>query len=686
MDKDIRRMKELVSLILQHDEAYHGNDRPEITDAEYDQFVRELQKLEKKYPDQIDPESPTKRVGIAPKSVFKKIDHITPMLSLNNMFNEEEVREFDKKVRSGLKNNPTTKGKNFLDLVPLYSIELKYDGLSIDLFYKRNKGDKFLTLQHAITRGDGKTGEDVTANIRHVKNVPMFIQDEYGLEEIEIRGEVLMPLSAFDALNDKQWAKGEDAYANPRNAAAGSLRVLDPNVTKSRNLEFHCYGWGHYVENIIDWLPENHSDTLAVFEDWGFNTNPEWRWIADNLTELTKVYNVVKDLRDKLYFEIDGIVVKVNYIGAQKILGFVSRAPRFAQAWKFPAEEAQTVLEGIDVQVGRTGAITPVGRLTPVFVGGVWVSNATLHNEEEIQRKNLKIGDIVIVRRAGDVVPEIVCSVPGKRTGDEVAFHFPHHCPKCGSDLVKEEDAAIYRCSGGLKCPAQKFGAFVHAVQRKALNIMGMGEKTIEALIELRFLRELGDLFELDADQLHELEGVGEKSIRNLLDAIETARDTTPDRFLYALGIRHVGESTAKDITRYTTNMDLLREMSVEELEKIDGVGEETAKSIYTYFRENWEQIERLWKHLRFSKKPDGLTTPQTLKDCTFVVTGSFEGLSREDVKAFLEARGGKVSSSVSKKTDFLVIGKEPSANKLEAAAKHHVKILDFLPTTVSKF
>uniref|UniRef100_A0AAU7PEY6 DNA ligase (NAD(+)) n=1 Tax=Burkholderia phage vB_BgluM-SURPRISE13 TaxID=3159457 RepID=A0AAU7PEY6_9VIRU len=685
MDKDIRRMKELVSLILHHDEAYHGNDRPEITDAEYDQFVRELQELEKKYPEHIDPESPTNRVGIAPKSVFKKIGHITPMLSLNNMFNEDEVREFDKKVRNGLKDNPTTKGKNFAHMTPLYSIELKYDGLSIDLFYKRGE-DKVLRLQHAITRGDGKTGEDVTANIRYVKYVPQTLPDARGLDEIEIRGEVLMPHTSFLALNIAQERKNEEPYANPRNAAAGSLRVLDPNVTKSRDLEFHCYGWGHYVESLVGYMPDTLSDTLDVLSEWGFECNPDWRWVANDLPELIAVYRVVEKLRDKLPFDIDGIVVKVNYIAAQQILGFVSRAPRFAQAWKFPAEEATTLLEGIDVQVGRTGAITPVGRLQPVFVGGVWVSNATLHNEEEIQRKNLKIGDTVIVRRAGDVVPEIVRSIPELRKGDEKPFHFPHHCPKCGSDLVKEEDAAIYRCSGGLKCPAQKFGSFVHAVQRKALNIVGMGDKTIEALIELRFLRELADLFELDAGQLHELEGVGEKSIRNLLDAIEAARDTTPDRFLYALGIRHVGESTAKDIARHTTNMDLLREMSVEELEKIDGVGEETAKSIYTYFRENWDQIERLWKHLRFSKKPDGLTTPQTLKDCTFVVTGSFEGMSREDVKAFLEARGGKVSSSVSRKTDFLVIGREPSANKLEAAVKHGVNILDFLPETISKF
>lgn len=684
MDKDIRRMKELVSLILHHDEAYHGEDRPEITDAEYDGFVRELQKLEKKYPDHVDPESPTKRVGFAPKSVFKKIDHITPMLSLNNMFNDDELREFDKKVRAGLRANPTTKGKNFADMVPFYTVEHKYDGLSVDLFYKQQSGK--LTLQHAITRGDGQTGEDVTANMRYVRDVPFFIDYAYGLDELEIRGEVVMPGSAFHHINSILLDKGEKAYVNPRNAAAGSLRVLDPKVTKSRGLQFFCYGYGHYVENMVGFLPDTQYGIMDVFSEWSFNTNPDHRYVANNVQELLEIYNKVKEERDRLPYDIDGLVVKVNYIAAQKILGFVSRAPRFAQAWKFPAEEAQTVLEGIDVQVGRTGAITPVGRLVPVFVGGVWVSNATLHNEEEIQRKNLKIGDTVIVRRAGDVVPEIIRSIPELRDGDEKPFHFPHHCPRCNSDLVKEEDGAIYRCSGGLKCPAQKFGAFCHAVSRKALNIMGLGEKTIEALIELRFLRELGDLFELDADQLHELEGVGEKSIRNLLESIEEARESTPARFLYALGIRHVGESTAKDIARHTTNMDLLREMTVEELEKIEGVGEETAKSIYIYFRENWEQIDRLWKHLRFSKKPDGLTVPQTLKDCTFVVTGSFEGMSRDDVKAFLEARGGKVSGSVSKKTDFLVIGQAPSPNKLEAAAKHRVKILDFLPETVQKF
>jgi len=683
MDKDINRMKELVSLILHHDKQYHVFDNPEIPDSEYDALVRELQELEKKYPESIDPNSPTLRVGFAAASKFKKVKHKAPMLSLNNVFSIEEFREWDARVRMALKNNPTTKGKNFALITPFYLCELKFDGLSIDLQYVR-QGNK-LMLDKAVTRGDGEIGEDVTANVRYVHGIPLFFEAN-GLDEIEIRGEIIISKEAFQALNQKQRALGEKEYSNPRNAAAGSLRVLDPMVTKERDLEFMCYGWGHYVESIVGWMPETQSDTMDLIQEWSFSTYPEFRWAADNVDEVIAIHNRVKEERDHFWFDIDGFVVKLNYLTAQALVGFVARAPRFMIAWKFPAEEAVTTLEGIEVQVGRTGAITPVARLEPVFVGGVWVSNATLHNEDEIRRKDLRIGDQVIVRRAGDVVPEVVRPLENERHGNPVFFHMPHHCPDCGSDIVKEEDGKIYRCTGGLKCPAQKFGMFIHAVGRKALNIVGMGEKTIEELISRGFIYELADLFELNSDHLHELEGMGEKSIRNLLEAIDAARDSTPQRFIYALGIRHVGEETAKDICRKTFNMDLIREMSIDELMKIDGVGEETAKSIYTYFRENWESIEKLLKHLRFAKQSGELTVPQTLKGRNFAITGSFEGMSRDDIKAFIEARGGNLLPSVSKKAEFLLLGKEPSASKLEKATKLGLKLIDFIPTVIENF
>ncbi|BDD79387.1 hypothetical protein [Burkholderia phage FLC8] len=682
---DHDRMKQLVSLILEYDRKYHDDDQPGITDHEYDALVRELQELEKKHPDHVDPESPTLRVGFKPNVKFEKVDHKAPMLSLNNVFSEQEFREWDSKLHLTLKANPTSRGKNFDRMVPFYVCELKFDGLSLDLQYKR-QGNK-LMLDKAVTRGDGTTGEDVTHNIRHVKNIPLIIPDANGLDELEVRGEVIMPNAAFLKTNAELHAKGEKEYGNPRNAAAGALRTLDSSKAKGRGLEFMCYGYGHFEENIINWMPDTHYGILELFSEWGFNTNSDYCWVANDVNEVIKIHNDVKAMREKLEFGIDGFVVKLNYRAAQAIVGFVSRAPRFSIAWKFPAEEAVTTLEAIDVQVGRTGAITPVGRLKPVFVGGVWVSNATLHNEDEIHRKGLRIGDKVIVRRAGDVVPEIVGPLEKERTGNETFFHMPVHCPDCGSTIQKEdEEGKIYRCTGGLKCPAQKFGMFCHAVSRKALNIVGMGEKTIEELIEHRFIYELADLFELTADHLHELEGMGEKSIRNLLDAIEAARDTTPQRFVYALGIRHVGEETAKDLCRHTFNMDLIRELTVDELMRIEGIGEETAKSIYTYFRENWDSIEKLLKHLRFPKKDDALTVPQTLKGRNFSITGSFEGMSRDDIKAFIEARGGNLLPSISKKAEFLLLGKEPSAGKVEKAMKLGLKFIDFVPEIIENF
>lgn len=684
MENDLKRMMELVDLILYHDRRYHKEDAPEIADPDYDALVKELQALEAKYPEHVHPDSPSVRVGYEPSERFQNVAHTVPMLSLNNAFTDEEVKEWDKRVEQALKANPTFEGKNYALLKPRYAIELKFDGLSLNLQYR--KGDFGLVLKRAITRGNGEIGEDVTHVVKAIKGIPLVIPEAWGFDELEIRGEVLMSFDNFERVNTELREKGKKELVNPRNAAAGSVRQMDPKVTAHRGVEFVAYGIGAYTENVIGYLPDTHYETMTTLEHWGFNIERAYRFVANDMQELIGFYDFVKEMRPKLRFPIDGIVIKVNHRSAQDILGFVSRAPRFALAFKYPAEEARTLLEDITVQVGRTGAITPVGRLKPVFVGGVTVSNATLHNVDEIRRKGLLIGDTVIVRRAGDVVPEIVGPVDiAIRDGSEYEFEMPKCCPECGSDIVKEEGGKIYRCVGTMVCPAQKYGHFLHAVARNALNIKGLGKEIIAEMLEKEMIEELHDLFELNYDDIAQLEGFGDKSIGNLLMSIRKAKDTTLQRVLFALGIRHVGESTAKTLAKHFKSLEEIRNTDFIDLEKIEDIGPETAKAIFDFFRDYWTRIDLLQRHLRI-EVPKESTLEQTLKDITFCVTGSFEGFGRNDVKDHIEQRGGSVTSSVSKKTNYILVGKDPSPAKVAKAAELGIQSLDFVPDRIENF
>lgn len=687
--RDIDRIEFLIKLLNEHNRSYHGDDAPEISDAEYDALFKELRELEERYPKLVDPQSPTLSVGYHPDERFQKVEHTYPMLSLNNVFSEEEFKEFDLRIKHALKANPTFAGSDFAYIKPLYEVELKYDGLAVSLKYELNEKVGRLEFKQAVTRGDGYIGEDVSHHAMNIRNIPMAIDmpgERPGLRFLEVRGEIVIPRKEFDRVNRERELKKMKLYVNPRNAAAGCVRQIDPNDSRNRGLEFMCYDLGDYHAQ-DGYIPREQFKILNLLGQLGFESNNDHRWEATELQEVSGIYNYVLGERHQLPFDIDGIVIKVNYRGAQNILGIVGRAPRYATAWKFPAEEARTVLEAIEVQVGRTGAITPVARLKPVYVGGATVSNATLHNLDEITRKDLLIGDIVVVRRAGDVVPEVVYPVRELRTGDEKPFHMPHHCPECGSDLVRQVDEKVFRCMGGIKCPAQKFGMFVHAVGRRALNIIGLGEKTIEELIERRFIFDLSDLFELTADHLHEMEGMGEKSVDNILKAIEKARNTTPERLLYSLGIRHVGEQTAKDIIEYEHNFHVLREMEIEELLTIPDVGPGTANSIYLFFRENWPQIEKLLSHVNLSERPKKVehqsTEGLTLLNRTICITGSFPEKTRDEIKLELEAKGAKVVNNVSVRTHALVAGENPSKSKLAQAMKLKVMVLDFIPDTI---
>lgn len=683
MQADIERMKELVTLIRYHDKKYHQDDDPEITDSEYDGMLRELHALEMKYPNYADPNSPTQKVGFAASDKFDKVTHITPMRSLSNVFSIEEYKEFDQRVRHGLKNNPTTNGVDYSRISPLYTCEPKYDGLSIDLIYRAKNG--MLVLYQAVTRGDGEIGEDVTDNVLHVEGIPVRIDTNGHITMMEVRGEIVMPFAEFQRINEELLSSGQKPFKNPRNAAAGSVRQLDSKVTKARRLKFMLYGHGKIESETVGYMKNDHLANLKILSGFGFNWPEDMCFAVDEVQEVEGAYNLLKEKRESLPFEIDGMVIKVNNLNAQNILGYIAKSPRFATAFKFPAQEAETVVEAIDIQVGRTGALTPVARLKPVFVGGVTVSNATLNNYGKIVEKGIRIGSRVIVRRAGDVVPEIV-KVIDDPSVDSIPFHMPAHCPVCNSLVEKEEGGAIYRCMGGMNCSAQRKTLFAHAVGRKALNIQGLGEKTINALLDWGLVSELADLFDLTPEKLRKLELMGDVSIRNLLESIEAARDTTPARFIYALGIRHVGEETAKDLARYTFNLDVIREMDEKELMKIDGFGPETARSIYNFFRENWIKIDNLMQKVRFPKKVNEVTIPQTLKGNTFVVTGSFGLGSRDEVKAYLEARGADVANSVSKNTDFLLVGEGASSSKIKKATEFGVQILDFIPNEVSKF
>jgi len=645
-----------------HNYRYYVLDNPIIPDAEYDKLLHELQQIEQDNPQLITADSPTQRVGAAPLKAFSQITHHIPMLSLSNAFDDTEVEAFNRRVCEGLSVDATE-----------YTVEPKFDGLAVSLCYENG------ILKTGATRGDGNTGEDITLNLKTIKSIPLSLPIRNPPPFLEVRGEVLMLKADFLTLNQRQLAKGEKEFANPRNAAAGSLRQLDPAVTATRRLTFFAYGVGQYEDAHMP--HDKHSNMLNYLSSLHFPVARECR-VVTGLQGLLGYYQTIGAQRENLPYAIDGVVYKVNSLLQQEQLGFVSRAPRFAIAHKFPAQEAVTQLLGIDVQVGRTGALTPVARLKPVFVGGVTVTNATLHNADEIERKDVRIGDTVIVRRAGDVIPEIVSVILEKRPVDSQVFNMPVHCPVCGAKAVRLQDEAASRCTGGLFCPAQRKQAILHFASRRAMDIEGLGDKLVDQMVDNAIVRTPADLYKLGITALANLERMAEKSANNILSAIEKSKYTTLARFIYALGIRNVGEATAKDFAAYLGSLNRLVEADTERLQQIPGIGPVVAQSIVDFFAEphNREVIEQLrasgvhWDEHEGKTSLSGAAVP--LQGKTFVLTGTLPNMSREEAKEKIEALGGKVSGSVSKKTDYVVVGADPGS-KYDKAVGLGVTILD---------
>lgn len=644
--------------INHHNIQYYTFDNPDIPDSEYDKLLRELQSYEEKYPELITIDSPTQRVGAKPLKAFGEIKHVIPMLSLGNAMNEEEFNDFDRKVRE-------LTDENLIQ----YAAEPKLDGLAVSLRYEQG------VLVTAATRGDGNVGEDITQNARTINTIPLRLSGEYAPPVLEVRGEVFMPLSGFDKLNEAVLINGGKAFANPRNAAAGSLRQLDPKITSKRPLEMICYGVG-VVEGVD--LPETYSETINWLKTLGLKVSPE-REVLDGREACIEYYNKIATKRDKLPYEIDGIVYKVNNISLQNKLGFVSRAPRWAIAHKFPAQEVMTVLLSVEFQVGRTGAITPVARLEPVEVAGVIVSNATLHNMDEINRLGVREGDTVIIRRAGDVIPQVVSVVKSKRPNKTKKISLPKKCPVCQSDLIKPEGQTVVRCTGGLYCEAQRKEAIKHFASRKAMNIDGLGDKIVDQLVDEGLIHDPSDLFRLEAKQLIELERMGEKSAENLISAIDKSKETQLQKLIYALGIREVGEATSLALTKNLGSIDNLMKADKESLVEIPDVGPVVAENIHYFFRQrhNLDIIQNLLNAGVIWPDPEISTHEGSpVNGLTFVVTGTLTTLSRNDVKNRLQILGAKVSGSVSKKTDYLVAG-EKAGSKLKKANDLGVQVLN---------
>lgn len=657
----VDRIRDLISL---YDYQYYVLDEPTVSDSEYDGLFRELQALESQNPNLVIASSPTQRVGGTPVKSFNTITHRVAMLSLNNAFGDEELRGFDKRIRDGL-------GIDYVD----YAVEPKFDGLAITLTYENG-----LFIQGA-TRGDGYTGEDVTHNLKTIRSIPQRLNIKNPPRLLEVRGEVLMFKADFEMLNKQQLARGEKIFANPRNAAAGSLRQLDPSITAKRPLSFYSYGLG-YNEGVP--ALSTHNACMDYLESLHLPVS-NLRAQVNGVDGLISYYQEIAEQRESLPFDIDGVVYKVNALSQQAELGFVSRAPRWAIAHKFPAEEALTIVEGIDVQVGRTGAITPVARLKPVFVGGVTVTNATLHNEDEMRRKDVRIGDTVSIRRAGDVIPEVVSVVFSKRPETAIIFSMPISCPVCGSHIKKQEDEAVARCTGGIFCAAQQKQAMIHFASRKAMDIDGFGEKLVEQLVDNNLANNLADIYRLDFNSLSNLDRMAEKSAQNIIDALAKSRKTTLARFIYALGIRNVGEATAKDLAKFFGSVEAIQNANMDELIQVPDVGPIVAESIFDFFAEshNREIISSLITPLESGGAGVywDYVTPQSiasgvLNGKTIVLTGTMPTLGRDETKELIENQGGKVSGSVSKKTDFVIAG-EDAGSKLTKAIELGITIID---------
>ncbi|EKS1845314.1 NAD-dependent DNA ligase LigA [Cronobacter muytjensii] len=662
MDSIEEKLTQLRTTLRHHEFLYHVMDAPEVPDAEYDRLMRELRALEEAHPELVTPDSPTQRVGAAPLTEFSQVRHEVPMLSLDNVFDEASFLAFNKRVQDRLKSTDAL----------VYCCELKLDGLAVSLLYENG------LLVRAATRGDGTTGEDITLNVRTIRAIPLKLRGDNIPARLEVRGEVFLPQAGFEKINEEARRTGGKVFANPRNAAAGSLRQLDPRVTAKRPLTFFCYGVGLLEGGE---LPRSHMGRLQQFKAWGLPVSDRIR-LVETPEEVLAFYHQVEADRPTLGFDIDGVVIKVDSLELQEQLGFVARAPRWAVAFKFPAQEQMTSVREVEFQVGRTGAITPVARLEPVQVAGVLVSNATLHNADEIARLGLRIGDKVVIRRAGDVIPQVVNVVLSERPDETRPVVFPAQCPVCGSDVERVEGEAVTRCTGGLICGAQRKEALKHFVSRRAMDVDGMGDKIIDQLVEKEYVHTPADLFRLTAGKLTGLERMGPKSAQNLVNALEKAKETTFARFLYALGIREVGEATAAGLAAHFGTLEALINATIDDLQKVPDVGIVVATHVFNFFeeesnraviRELTEEVGIHWPAPQVVKAEE-IDSPFAGK--TVVLTGTLSQMSRDDAKARLAALGAKVSGSVSKKTDLLIAG-EAAGSKLAKAQELGIEVID---------
>jgi len=652
-----QRIHALREQIDKHDRLYFDENRPEITDQEYDRLMRELQDLENLFPDLVTPDSPTQRVGGKPLPFFEKVEHKTPMLSLGNAFGEADLRDFDRRVRQTVGNQQVR-----------YVCELKIDGLAVSLHYENG------VFVRGATRGDGQVGEDITQNLKTIRSIPLRLNRPLTLE---VRGEAYMPKRAFEKLNREREERGEALFANPRNSAAGSLRQLDPKIAASRSLDTFIYGIGDLQGESVG----SHSEGLDLLESLGFKVNPERR-VFDSMDDVIQFVNGWTEKRAQLPYEIDGMVIKVDSYAQQQELGFTAKSPRWAIAYKFPAEEAVTILEGIEVNVGRTGAVTPTALLKPVSLAGTTVKRASLHNEDIIREKGLLIGDHVIVKKAGDIIPEIVAVLPERRTGNEVPFLMPTHCPECGSPLVRIEEEVALRCINPM-CPALIREGIIHFVSRLAMNIEGLGEKVVAQLFQAGLIHSVADLYVLHEkrDQLLQMERMGEKSVDNLLAAIEASKENSVERLLFGLGIRLVGAKAAKVLAEHFGHLDAIMQASEDELTQIDEIGPKMAASIVSYFampqaRAVIERLKSAGVNMAYKgvRAEEGANLPFAGK--TIVLTGTLSSMSRQEAEEKIARLGGKVTGSVSKKTDLVIAG-EKAGSKLEKAEKLGVQVMD---------
>ncbi|MCG7898825.1 MAG: NAD-dependent DNA ligase LigA [Candidatus Thiodiazotropha weberae] len=656
----LSRIEALRQQINDHNRRYYVYDDPLIPDAEYDRLMRELQSLEAEYPELISPNSPTQRVGDKPLSGFDEVVHQVPMLSLDNAFDDEEMRDFERRIKDRLKLAESEQIN--------YLAEPKLDGLAVSLRYEQG------SLVMGATRGDGNRGEDVTSNVRTIKAIPLKLLGEQWPDVLEVRGEVFMPKAGFESLNERARKADEKSFVNPRNAAAGSLRQLDPRITAQRPLTFLAYGFGEVSPEHTEL---NLSDRINALRSFGIPTSPLMA-VTDGIQGCIDYYRQLETERDDLPYDIDGVVFKVDDLALQAQLGFVSRAPRWAVAYKFPAQEELTQVEAIEFQVGRTGAVTPVARLQPVFVGGVTVSNATLHNMDEVRRKDVRVGDTVVVRRAGDVIPEVVSVILEKRSASSQSVDLPERCPVCDSEVVIAEGEAVARCSGGLFCPAQRKEAIKHFASRKAMDIEGLGDKLVEQLVELEMISTPADLYALTLEQLSGLERMAEKSAQNLLDALSKSKQTTLNRFLYGLGIREVGEATAQALAQQFLTLKAIEEADEESLQETPDVGPIVAAHIVSFFRQSHNRVvidELLQAGIEWPEVARVETAASSLVGKTVVITGTLSR-PRDEFKQTLLAHGAKVTGSVSSKTDYLLAG-EAAGSKLTKAEKLGVTVLN---------